>query len=442
MTSASTSSSPASAKTGNNPSYEFGRREAELIARFPSGKRVAVLRGRERAYAGLRSVAPSTLPFYQLFAPLLGGKHVLDAGSGSGLGTRLLCDFVPHVTALDNDARALEFSREYAAEAEHLQTDLCHGSTVDRADAAILVDVLGHVARPDAVLHGLRACIPVGGQLFVAEPKAYGSQRLLAPASRAFSQRALQRLLLRAGFELETPIFTGANFVALVGRRSGDLEVEALVEGFHQARRGQFSAARTEFTRASHSARPEIKLEALLGVAEAAFDSNDGDGAVRCYFEANTLDPSDGRALAGLACVALATGELEDAFGLSVDAIKREPTESAAHASMAIAAEQLERPEAFNAWLVAVNLAPNDPSFATGLARISAARQNFAFAIRVFERLRGYGTILGPDFHVTLGWMLLADGRKNDAGVEARYATAIAPDEPAVAELLAAVAAH
>lgn len=442
MTAASTSSAPSQAKAGNEPDYEFGRRESELIARFPSGKRVAVLRGRERAYPGLRSVAPGTLPFYRLFAPLIAGKHVLDAGSGSGVGTRLLCDQVPHVTALDNDARALEFSREYAANAEYLQTDLCHGSAVDRADAAILVDVLGHVARPDAVLHGLRACIPVGGQLFVAEPKAYGAQRLLAPASRAFSQPALQRLLLRAGFELESTIFTGANFVALVGRRSGDVELEALVEGFHQARRGQFSAARTEFTRASLSPRHEIKLEALLGAAEAAFDSNDGDGAVRRYFEANTLDPADGRALAGLAHVALATGQLEDAFGLSVDAIKREPTESAAHASMAIAAEQLERPEAFNAWLAAVSLAPNDPSFATGLARMSAARQNFAFAIQVFERLRGYSTVLGPDFHVTLGWMLLADGRKNDAGVEARYAAAIAPDEPAVAELIAAVAAH
>jgi Flp pilus assembly protein TadD/2-polyprenyl-3-methyl-5-hydroxy-6-metoxy-1,4-benzoquinol methylase len=442
MTAAGTSSAPSPEKAGNKPDYEFGRRETELIARFRSGKRVAVLRGRERTYPGLRSVAPSTLPFYQLFAPLIAGRHVVDAGSGSGVGTQLLCDHVPHVTALDNDARALEFSREYAPNAEYLQADLCHGSAVDLADAAILVDVLGHVASPDAVLHGLRACMPIGAQLFVAEPKAYGSQRLLAPAGRAFSQRALQRILLRSGFELETTICDAANFVALVGRRSDDVELAALVEGFQQARRGQFCAARTEFTRASHSSRHEIKLEALLGAAEAAFDSNDGDGAVRCYFEANTLDPSDGRALAGLARVALATGELEDAVGLSIDAIKREPTESAAHASMAIAAEQLGRPEAFNSWLVAVNLAPNDLSFATGLARTSAARGSYAFAIQVFERLRSYGSVLGPDFHVTLGWMLLADGRRNDAGVEARYAAAIAPDEPGVAELVAAVTAH
>jgi len=440
MTTASTSSAPLRTKADNEPSYEFGRREAELIARFPSGKRIAVLRGRERAYPGLRSVAPSTLAFYQAFAPLIRGKHVLDAGSGSGLGTRLLCEHLPHVTALDNDARALEFSREYAVDAEYLQADLCHGSAVDRADAAILVDVLGHLARPEAALHGLRACLPVGAQLFVAEPKAYGAQRLLAPACRAFSRRALQRLLLRSGFDLEESICTGANFVALVGRRSGEVELEALVEGLHQARRGQLEAARNEFARAQKSARPGIKLEALLGEAEAAFDANDGDSAVRCYFEANAIDPKDGRALAGLARVALATGEVDDALGLALDSLKREPTEGSANTSMALAAEQLGHPEAFNAWRVAVNLAPSDLTAATGLARTSAARQNIAFAIHVFERLRGYGSVLGVDFHVTLGWLLLADGRQNDARVEARYANAIAPEHPAAAELANALA--
>jgi len=246
---------------------------------------------------------------------------------------------------------------------------------------------------------------------------------------------------LHSGFDIENTVCTGANFVALVARRAGEAEIEALVEGFQQARRGQFRAARDEFTRAGRSARQDVKLEALLGEAEAAFAANDGDGAARCYFEANALDSSDGRALSGLARVALATGEVEDALGLALDALKREPTDVAANASMALAAEQLGHPEAFNAWRIAVNLAPDDLSVATGLARASAARQNLAFAIQVFERLRGYGSALGVDFHITLGWLLLADGRKNDAGVEARYAAGIAPDLAAVAELATAVAA-
>jgi tetratricopeptide (TPR) repeat protein len=441
MTTASAPSEPALAKSARTPSYEFGRREAEVVARFPSGKRVAVVRGRDRAYPGLRSVAPSTLAFYETFAPLIRGKHVLDAGSGAGVGTRVLCDYAPHVTALDCDARALEFGREYCDSAAFLQADLCHGSPVDRADAAFLVDVLGHLARPESALRGLRACLPVGSQLFVAEPKAYASQRLLSPARSAFSQASLTGLLLRSGFDLEEIAEPGQNFVALVALRSADPAIDALVEGFHQAFRNQFRAARAEFARARQSARSDIQLEAALGEAEASFAANDGDAAVRCYFEANELSASDGRALAGLARVALATGEVDDALRLALDALQREPTDASAHTAMAVAAEQLGLPDAWNAWRIAVNLAPDDLEVATGLARASAARQNYGFAIHVFERLRGYNTALGLQFHVTLAWLLLADSRKNDAAVEARYAAAIAPDDAAVSELVAAIAA-
>jgi len=440
MTATSTPSEPAKGKSAREPSYEFGRREAEVVARFPSGKRVAVVRGRERAYPGLRSVAPSTLPFYEAFAPMVRGKHVLDAGSGSGLGSRILCDYAPHVTALDSDARALEFAREYVPGAEFLQADLCHGSPVDRADAAFVIDVLGHLARPEAALRGLRACLPAGSQLFVAEPKAHASQRLLPPARAAFSQASLTRLLLRSGFELEEVAAPGANFVALVALRSSDPAIDALVEGFQQAQRSQFQAARADFARARQSQRVDVQLEALLGEAEAAFAANDGDGAARCYFEANGLSDSDGRALCGLARVALAMGEVHDALRLAVDALQRDPIDGSAHTVMAVAAEQISPPDAWNSWRIAVNLAPDDLEVATGLARTSAARQNYGFAIHVFERLRGYDTVLGVQFHVTLGWLLLADSRKNDAAVEARYAAAIAPEDPAVSELLAAIA--
>jgi len=122
-----------------------------------------------------------------------------------------------------------------------------------------------------------------------------------------------------------------------------------------------------------------------------------------------------------------------------LDSVKREPTAASANTAMALAAEQLAHPDAFNAWRVAANLAPDDPDAATGLARVSAAKQNFAFAIQVLERLRGYGSVLGVQFHVTLGWLLLADGRKSDAAVEARYAATLAPSDPAVHELASAL---
>ena len=438
MTTASEPGESNAPKSGRTPSYELGKRDGEIFARFASGKRVQVLRGRERAYPGLTSVAPSTLPFYQVFADHISGKHVLDVGSGSSQGTLVLCERVSHVTALDNDARALEFGREYAPSAEFLHGDLCHGLPVDRADAAVVADVLAHVARPEALLRGLRACLPVGSQLFVAEGKAYPGQTLTAPARRAFSARALARVLLRSGFELDEEMLIGATFLALVARRGGDAQLDALVEGFHQVGRGQFAIAREELSRARKSERKDIQLEALLGEAEAAFALNDGDAAVRAYFDANALDAEDGRALAGLARIALVTGEFEDALRLSLDSLQRDPTEPLSNLAVALAAEQVAHPGAFDAWRVSASLAPDDPEIATGLARVAAASQNYSFAIQAFERLRTYGGPLGVEFHVTLGWLLLADGRKNDAATEARYAQALAPQDEAVTELLTA----
>src|SRR6185369_9199419 len=153
-------------------------------------------------------------------------------------------------------------------------------------------------------------------------------QRLLAPACRAFSERALTRLLLSSGFDVDQALGSGANFVALVAHRAGEPALEALSDGFHQAQRGQFRAARAEFARAQASERNDVKLEALLGEADAAMATNDGDGAVRCYFEANELDPKDGRALSGLSRVALATGEVDDALRLSLESLARDPIEA------------------------------------------------------------------------------------------------------------------
>jgi SAM-dependent methyltransferase len=431
----------ASPAAPNLPSYELGRRESEIVARFPSGERVAVTRSRVRAYPGLSSAAPGTLPFYRTFAPLLRGKHVLDAGAGSSIGTRVLTERQTHVTALDHDARALAFGREYTPNAEFVQADLCHGLPIDRADAALLVDVLAHVAAPETVLRGLSACMPVGSQLFVAEAKAYPTQVLSAPARRAFSKSGLARLLLRTGFQVDDILCHGESFLALVAHRENSSGLEALVNAFQLADRGQFAAAQAEFSRLdSGEASASVRLEALLGRAEVAFALHDGDLAARSYFEAHSLNESDGRALAGLARVALATGEFEDARRLSLDSIARDGTDALASASLAQASEQLGHPSAFDAWQTAVNLAPDDPELATGFARVAAAQQNFSFAIQIFERLRAYEGALGVDFHVTLAWLLLADGRRSDAGIEARHAHTLAPQLEAVSELLQAVA--
>ena len=55
-----------------------------------------------------------------------------------------------------------------------------------------------------------------------------------------------------------------------------------------------------------------------------------------------------------------------------------------------------------------------------------------------FDRARAYGDEFGPEFHVTLGWLLLADGRRQDAALEARHAQALSPGDESARELFEA----
>jgi SAM-dependent methyltransferase len=422
------------------PSYGVGRRASEVIAHFGSRADVDVTQSRVRAYPGLVSSAPNTLPFYELARKALSGGHILDAGAGAGAGTRLLCEHFAQVTGVEIDARALAFARNYAERAEFVQADLCHGLPLDRVDGAAIIDLLGQARSPENVLRNVRACLPARASILVAEARSYVSQRLPLPVRRAFSNQSLVRLLLRAGFEVSEILVDSGSFVALTARRSDDAAVLALSDGFQHGARGDLQLARLSFAKVPANAAPEFRIEARLGEAELAFAIGDGDGAARAFFAANELAPRDERGWTGLARLALATGQIEEGLRLAEEAVRRNPTDAQPHALAALAAEQLGQPNAFGSWRIAAHLAPDDVGIATGLARVAAAQQNLAFAIGVFEHLRDYGDPLSPDFHVTLAWLLLADGRKNDAALEARYAATIGPDAPGVAELLLAVA--
>ncbi len=422
------------------PSYHVGRRALEVVAQFGSRGAVEVSQGRVRAYPGLPSNAPNTLAFYDLAAKVLTGKHILDAGSGAGAGARILSESFAHVTGVDVDARAISFARHYAERAEFIQGDLCHGLPLDRADGATIIDLLGQVRSPEAVLRNVRACLSSEAPVFVAEGHSYISQRLSAPLRRGFSNTSLTRLLLRAGFQVVEPLCNAGTFLALIAKRSNDPANLAVCEGFQRGERGDFEHARESFARVTATAPRDVQIEARLGEAELAFATGDGDGAARGFFLVNDLAPQDGRGWTGLARLALATGQIEEGLGLAQDAVRRDPTEAEPHALSALAAEQLGQQSAFAAWRIAANLAPDDLAIVSGLARVAATERNWGFSIKVFERLRDYGDSLAPEVHVTLAWLLLAEGRKNDAAIEARYAATIGPDAPGVAELLRAIA--
>jgi tetratricopeptide (TPR) repeat protein len=200
---------------------------------------------------------------------------------------------------------------------------------------------------------------------------------------------------------------------------------------------GQFTAAR-ELLAGARTERRALALELLLAQAELGMAERAGDIAARAYFQARELEPLDARALTGLSRIALSIGEADDALRLAHEAVRAQPTSALAAATLAIVGERLERPEAFNAWRAAVNLAPDDVGIVTGLGRCAAARGEYHYAICAFDRARAYGDEFGPEFHVTLGWLLLADGRCHDAVLEARHAQALSPQDEAARELFRA----
>jgi len=422
------------------PIYSGDLRSGLLMAEFQAGARVPVNVSRARTYPGLSGSAPSTAPFYSAVQDLSLKGPVLDAGSGSGEGARLLRDAGHDVVAVELDHGAAHFSREFAPGVRVMEADLCLTAPVTGMAGAIVADTLGHVADPEAFLRNVHTCLAPSGRLLVAEPLAQLVQRLIAPARRAFTQRELAAMLTRTGFVVEGWLSTEGTFIACVARRTDDPVLDALDEANRLAAAGSYTEARELLARTRTESRP-LALELLLGQAELAMVELAGDVAARAYFQARELEPLDPRALTGLSRIALNIGENEDAWRLAQDAAHAQPASALAAATLAIVGERLERPEAFNAWRAAVNLAPDDVGIVTALGRYAAARGEYHYAICAFDRARAYGDEFGPEFHVTLGWLLLADGRRHDAALEARHAQALAPDDEAARELFVAASA-
>jgi tetratricopeptide (TPR) repeat protein len=379
------------------------------------------------------------LAFYGALEELHFSGPVLDAGAGAGDGARELKLAGREVVAVDIDHVAVDFAREYARGVRVLEADLCAQVPLSGMAAAIVADTLGHVADPESFLRNVRACLSDGAALLVAEPTAHLAQRLVAPARRAFTQQELGAVLTRTGFTVEGWLCSGGTFVACVARRIEDMAVDALERAGALAGVGRFTEAR-QLLESTRTERSGLSLELLLAQAELAMAERAGDLAARAFFQARELAPEDVRALTGLARIALSVGASDDALRLAMDAVRVQPASALAAATLAIVGERLEQPEAFNAWRAAVNLAPDDVGIVTGLGRSAAARGEYHYAICAFDRARAYGDEFGPEFHVTLGWLLLADGRRHDAALEARHAQALSPDDETARELFEAAA--
>jgi tetratricopeptide (TPR) repeat protein len=244
---------------------------------------------------------------------------------------------------------------------------------------------------------------------------------------------------LRAGLVLDAWLLEAGSFIACVARKVSDAALEALSEA-DRSRSSDPAAARSAYARAALSARVDVRFEAAIGLAELELACGDGDAAVKALFAARDLDAADARALVGLSQISLLTGAAHDALKLALDAIRLDPADAAATAAVAQAATALGHPDAFAAWRLAAGLAPDDAAIATELARLAAERGDYAFGLTVLNRLRQYSDVCSPSLHVTIAWLLIAEGHLADAVLEARTATALDPSDPGLASLWQALA--
>lgn len=422
------------------PRYVVGGPRGEIFAHFASGVVVRAGRSRERRYPGLIGAAPPTLPFYSALGAIAGrGRHCLDVGSGSGEGTRLLGELFDEVTGIDCDGTAIAYSREFAPRAQFHRSQLHAPVECPPAQAAVICDVLGLARSPEEVLTSTRAMLAPEARVVVAEPAAHPTQRLMQPARRAFTPDGLEALLARTGYEVRGWLYREGTFVACMAEPC-DEELAGLGVAARRASAARdLPVAAALWQRLADSARGALRCEALIGLADALREAGDGDGAARVLLGARDQWPSSTRPHLELARLALRAGDVETALRLALDGARCDPADAAGARCVWLAARDAGHPQALEALRAAVSLAPDDAELVTALAGLAAEHGDYAYGISLFERLRAYDGELGAGFHVTLAWLLLAADRRSDARLEARLARALAPQDPSVTELCAAI---
>jgi SAM-dependent methyltransferase len=419
------------------PQYQARPGAVEALAEFTSGATLRVERSRERSYPGLSGESPPTLSLYdQALAAFGSARRVLDAGCGAGMGSQLLCQRIPEVIAVDKSQLAVTFAHNLAPDAKLHVGDLATPLSLGAVDAAVMIDVLGHVATPEKVLVALRGTLPLGRKIYLAEMAAYPAQYLKAPARRAFSRAALQNLLVTCGYEVVSWERTDGPFLACIASPFSDPAWEALHRGFERASGGDLKTAEQDFAQARGAARPAIAVEAWLAEAALALAERNGDRAIHAFFRSRELAPEDPRPLAGLARIALAMGDEKEASSFTAAAERLDATEIDAACALALVAEREGSPAAKLLWLTASNLVPDSLEIALSFAQAAAQQEQCELAVWALERVRSYGDDHGTALHLALASALLGAGRRADAVLEAQLAEKVNPNDPGVAELM------
>jgi len=420
------------------PSYTGRTPTKDVVARFESGPTLRIERSRERSYPGLSSEAPPTQSLYeQALGAMKGARRVLDAGCGAGAGSHLLSQHIAEVIGIDRSPSAVDFARNVAPDAKFLVADLASTPTVGSVDAAVLIDVLGHVAFPERILVALRGALPLGRKLYVAEAKAYPAQYLKAPARRSFSPATLSSLLTTSGYEIVSWERTDGPFISCVAAPFSDPAWEALQGGSQRMAEGAVELATSAFLKARGAARKDLALEAWLAEASLGLAERNGDRAIVSFFKGRELAPADPRPLSGLARIAFAMGDMTEASELAAAALRLDATEIDAACTTALISERTSPHLAKGLWLAASNLAPDSLDIALHLAQIAAQAEDCDLAVWALERVRAYEDDHGITLHLALASAMLGAGRQKDALLEVRLAEKQRPDDEGVAQLMA-----
>jgi SAM-dependent methyltransferase len=392
---------------------------------------------RSRAYPGLITQAPRTDAFYRAFAQVVAGKSVLDVGCGAGAGLVHL-NAASNVIAVDCAEEAVWFASHAQPHVRVERADVTR-DVLPHAEVAILVDVLGEVSRPRDVLRQVGASVGEGGLICIAEPHASIAQELTPPMQRAFSRPQLETLLSDSGYVIVEWI-SEKGFLAVVARRVSTDWTRGIEAADLLCAEGLKTDALELLLEPPQTSAEGAAPAWYLRIAEICIERGDGDGALKALMEVQEIAPGDARVLASLAELSLGMGALSDAARFSVAAAQRDPANPNVALSLALSVGQNLTPaESIALWSNAARLAPAAVDVAVSLARTAAAHDAYHVGITALERVREYHPCLPADFHLTLGWMYLMSNRLEDAQMQCRMAALVEPENPATAELMAAL---
>ena len=205
---------------------------------------------------------------------------------------------------------------------------------------------------------------------------------------------------------------------------AGELPEARYDLGVALERQGRLAEARAEYQRAL-AARP--LRQAAVNLAVLLELEGDTRGAAAAYAQVIREYPEDGVARARLGALYQQSGQFDEAWRLSREALQREPTSATAHQTLIRVA--LARGDADLAWLVALRaqkVAPDDVEVAFLSGQVAARKGDEAGATAQWKR----ALVLSPGHRPSrLALLESAVAHERWAEVEA-LATALLADDP------------